>query len=667
MQGEMAVLVLLQLVVQLLLLLPSPTTTAATNPSFTTANNAAAHQPPATFDAVVYGATPAGVMAAVALARANLTVVVVEASNVTGGAMSGGLGTLDVGVYPDAMGGSAFEVFERLATAYNVSLPLHPLPRGQCDPHTAQPPWRWEAHVMENVLTDMLREQGPRITLLHDTRVLAVSHTSAVPTTLTALESTRGPLAASVFLDCSYEGGLLYLLQAVVDVTYGREPAAQYGERVGGVLPEPTPRGEPYGNTHQFAVPVSPYTDPANASKGCLPHVTTCPATSPSLPSPLQPGAGDRKLGAYDWRVLLTSDPANMLPLPAPRSYDAGEFELLRRIIAAYNASGLAVPWYVPSGGLPGAKTDWKIGGPPGFTGEYVGGSWAYPNASWAEQQALVEEHKQFALRLLHFWRTDPAVPRRLQTALDGLGLARDEFNRTGHWMSQLYVREALRLVGEYVMTEADVLVNYTKPDTIAVGSYSVDIPGAVQRAAYGNVTWLEGGMQSPSLCSPAVPPFHIPLRSILPRRSQCGNLLVPVALSASHVAFNAIRMEPQWMVLGQSAGIAAAMALQTATPLHDLPIAALQQRLRTARQVLDLSPQLLPGKEWYAWKAMWQQAEPTRLVALQDQAVLKKSYESSKNLPPPDRRFYPKGAALDLAARPANASDPAYWLVKLL
>ena len=398
----------------------------------------------------------------------------------------------------------------------------------------------------------------------------------------------------------------------------------------------------------------------------------TCAAIGPV-------GAGDAKVGAYDWRMTLTADPANMVPIPEPSRYDPAEFELLRRIIAAYNASGTAVPWGVPRGGLPNGKTDWKVGGPPGFNGECVGCNLLYPNASWEEQQAIVAEHKRFTLALLKFWREDPAVPSALRALLapGQIGLCRDEYNRTAdHWMPQLYVRTALRLRGDFVLTQNDVLVSWRKPDVVALGSYSVDSPGAVQRFAKrdgrgGAVALLEGGIQSPSLCAHTVPPFHIPYRALLPRRAECTNLLVPVALSATQVALNAVRMEPQWMMLGHSSGVAAAWSARQRLAVQDVDVAALQRRLVQLGQILNhtMGPgsnsTLPPGPRWYAWKPMWN-VTGLQLTALQDQAVLKKSFASSKTLPPAERRFYPAGAVLPLAAPPVPSPDPEYLTVTL-
>lgn len=549
------------------------------------------------YDVLVLGATPAGVQAAVAAAREGARVALIEPTLYVGGAMAGGLGKSDVGVHPSANMGQCFEFFTRVAQHYGVPGPLKPLPHGACDPPGDVQPWVFEPHVAEDTFVDMLRGEGHLVDVMLQERIAEVSkNESTGRITAVRAVSTRGDgdtpsatvrdagwLTASQYVDASYEGWLMRLTPGV-SYTWGREGVAEYNESVAGVLPEPTPRGVPYGHSHQFQVDVNPYADAANTT--CLPHVSCAP--------PGAVGSGDAKVGAYDWRMCLTSNASNMLPIPqpAPGEYDPAEFEILRRTIAAYNATNQGVPWSVPHNGVPNQKTDWKVGGPPGFTGEYVGGSWAYPNATWEQQQAIVAEHRRFTTALLHFWRTDPAVPLKLreQLAPGRVGMPRDEFNRTaGHWPSQLYVREATRLRGQYVMSQRDLEVDFTKDDSIGLGSYSIDIPGAVQRVPMDGRTLLEGGMQSPELCSTSLPAYAVPLRSLRPKSNECTNLFVPVALSATHVAFSAVRMEPTWMVLGQSAGVAAAMA--AASPTGGVNVTALQARLTALGQVIEPIP----------------------------------------------------------------------------
>ena len=650
---------------------------------------------PTSFDVLVYGATPGGVQAAVAAARENARVALVEPSVYVGGMLSGGLSQLDIGVWPRASMGQMMEFVRRVGNKYglNSSATLAPLPPYTCDAKTEQgPPWHWEAHVAEEVFVDMLREQQVKVFLA--TRLLHVEKDDRTGLIKSVTTNSSLNLKAASFVDGSYEGWLMRLTPGV-SWTTGREPAEAFNESVGGVLPEPTPRGVPYGATHQFQVAVSPFTDSSNTS--CLPHVHC------DEPPGTAPGQGDAKNGAYDYRTLLTSNRSNMVPLPDPGdSYDPAEFELLRRIIAKYNASGRGgdLGFHVPTDGVPNQKTDVKLGGPPGFTFEYVGGGWRYPSASWDEQQAIIAEHRRFHVCLLHFWRTDPAVPMRYRDLLSPtrIGLARDEFNRSEHWMSSLYIRSGPRLQGQVVLSQKDIVEDWRKPDVIALGSYSIDIPGAVQRIPLHGRTLLEGGLQSPSLCYRDLPPFNIPLRSIRPKSEEVKNLFVPVAISSTHVAYNAIRMEPTWMVVGQAAGVAAAMSAASGDG-STVNITRLQERLIDAGQALTLA---LPGKQWLAWKPAWEVVvkeneqeggqgheeaaagtQPAlvqprgrspsyaiRIRANQTSAVLKKQLLTSRLLPSSEVRSYEHGSGrrdLALAAAPKQAEVEEYWVVEVV
>eukprot|EP00039_Didymoeca_costata_P016780 m.305284 g.305284 ORF g.305284 m.305284 type:complete len:553 (+) comp16447_c0_seq2:95-1753(+) len=525
-------------------------------------------------DVVVYGATPAGVIAAVGAAQANkqLHVLLATPSMHVGGCMSGGLGVTDLGVHPNAtIGASTRDFFKRVAEHYAVPFKDPDFCEGK------SPPYTFEPHVAKNVFLDMLKDYN--VTLLVNTRIVSFNVVSGVIQGAKLLNGSM--LNAKVFVDATYEGSAMKM--AGISYVFGRESVGKYNESVAGVLPEPTPRGRPYGHTHQFEVRVNPYTDATNTT--CLPHITSC--NNGGIP-----GQGDLKIGAYDWRVTLTTNTSNMVPIPEPDNYDPAEFELLRRIIIARKAANLSVAFRWPGGGIPNLKTDWKVGGPPGFTGEYVGGSWEYPNATYERQQEIVAEHKRFILALLHFYRTDPVVPEDIRSSLmdKPLGLPKDEYVDTGHWSPQLYVREALRMVGEYVMTQHDILNDTTHRDSIALGSYTIDIPGAVQREVLNGTAYLEGDMQCPSFCVPDQPVYAIPYRSITPKSTDVTNMLVPVALSASHVAFSAIRMEPQWMSIGQAAGVAAAIVASSEQPLavQQVNVTDLQSRLRSVGQLID-------------------------------------------------------------------------------
>lgn len=380
------------------------------------------------------------------------------------------------------------------------------------------------------------------------------------------------------------------------------------------------------------------------------------------------------------------------MPIPEPIHYDPADYELVRRAMKA----GFRVS--VPGGGgnVPGKKTDWKMFG---TFGEFPNSQWEYPNASWPRQLEIVAEYKQKALGLLKFFRTDPAVDSATRAKVAALGLCRDEYNRSENWMGQLYVRSALRMVSNRVLTERDVVSSTFRgvgPDGIGLGAYTVDIPGPVQTILQpdedGHMEVVnEGALKvgpstHPVFCDRELAPFALPYSIMLPKRGEVDNLVVPVAVSASHVAFNSVRMEPTWMILGQSAGVAAAMAAAKPTDprLWAVPIPALQSRLRQLGQLLAppaLPPApvppsfhcLPPNGSWYAYRPDWNYSVGTDgvHVAIANDvhtcpqgALLKRCLEHSTMLPSADLRCYPPGTTIQLHAAP-RAFSSQYEIVE--
>lgn len=505
---------------------------------------------PITCDVLVYGGTSAGITAAIAAAGEGLEVCLIEPSRHVGGAISGGLCRTDHG-RKGVIGGLSREFFERLGTHYGEPITWYP-----------------EPHVAEDVFLDWLREAGVRV--VYEKRIDTVQKQSGHLQALTTLDGTR--FTADLFIDASYEGDLLP--RAGISYTWGREGQDVYGESLAG-------RRE-YSKYHQFSVPVSPY----DGNGELLPFVYGG--------DPGEPGEGDQKVQAYNFRLCMTKDKDNMVPFPRPEGYEPGRYELLRRYLAA--KPGLTVPELMNPVFTKNGKTDTNNNGP--FSTDYIGGSWDYPEAGYEEREEIWEEHKRYVQGFLFFLANDPSVPPALHAEMNTWGLAKDEFTDNGNWPYQLYIREARRMLGEYVVRQADLQTDRSKPDSIGMGSYNSDSHHVQRIPAEDGAVINEGDMQVPVL------PYEIPYRAILPKREECENLLVPVCVSASHVAYSSMRMEPQYMIMGHAAGIAAAFALEEDVPVQEINVEALRTKLREQRQILSLvdtdpaliAPEKLPG-----------------------------------------------------------------------
>jgi hypothetical protein len=485
-------------------------------------------------DVAVRGATACGVLAAVAAREAGAQVVLVEPGGHVGGMVSGGLSWTDVGD-PSVLGGPARRFYGAVADHYGVPL------WGVRGP---------EPHVAERLLRELLEGSGVDVRL----------HERAVPD-------------AAVHVDASYEGDLLPHFG--VPYAVGRESRDLYGERWAGRQPAYRP------GKHNFPVLVSPFADDGSL----LPFVRPPELDERGWPEE-RLGEGDGGLQAYGFRVCLTDRAENRLPLDPPPGHDPDRFELLYRLLAAAprlrarDLLGL-VPDLLPEG-----KCDVNSIGP--FSLNLLDGSnRGYPDGSEEERSAIRDHHLRYTQGLLHTLATDERVPAHVREGVARWGPCADEFLDTGGWPHQLYVRDGRRLLGEYVLREQDLVDALPQRDVVALGSYNVDLR-EIER------TWrhLPEYERTPAVfnegyLSVAVPPYPIPYRSLTPRRGDAENLLVPLCLSASHVAFGSVRMEPTLMLLGYAAGLAAAQAARRAVAVQDVDVDALQRDLRDAGQVL--------------------------------------------------------------------------------
>jgi hypothetical protein len=503
-----------------------------------------------TFDLVVYGATGGGVMTAVSAARQGLEVALLEPGNHIGGMVSGGLSLTDYGK-KEVIGGYAFEFYSRAGAHYNMRQYGHDVA------------WYHEPHVGEEIYLTMLQEANVKVLLRH--RLREKGGVRMTGTRVAAITAENGiELEARIFADASYEGDLM--AQAGVSWTAGREPSTQYGENLAGVRPTHF--------QHVFKFPV----DGRDASGKPLPEIQATPVG--------QIGAGDRKVQAYNYRVCVSRDPANQVPFPKPSNYRPDRFALLLRLLTTWEKHNGKPPLMQDVfivGRIPNQKADLNNRG--AFSTDYLGMNWDYPNASYSRRKEIIEDHLNYTESLFHFLANDERVPRSVRDGLREWGLCKDEFQDTRHWPHQLYVREARRMIGEYVMTQKDLQQERTKPDAIGMGSYNSD-SHAVQRYLAP-----DGTVQNEGLMEVPVQPYQIPYRLMLPRRTEATNLLVPVAFSASHVAYSTLRMEPQYMIIGQAAGVAAKLALDQSVALQDVDTTKLRQILTEQGAVFEYHP----------------------------------------------------------------------------
>lgn len=501
------------------------------------------------FDVVVYGATPSGIMAATAAAQMGMRVALVEPSHHIGGMVTGGLSHTDIDRQQDLIGGLTLQFFRAVAAHYG-------LPNG----------WSFEPHVAEQIFHQFL--DTAHVQLFLDERIDRVErHGSAIAALATVQHDT---FAAKIFIDSSYEGDLMKL--AGVSYVVGREGRDRYGESLAG-------RMDLLPSVHQFSTSVS--SDGLIAAN--LPPDSAQPRITPQDQLAMT-GQADGRFQSYCYRLILTDDPADRIAITAPPGYRAANYELLRRYIRS--RPDLKLGGVLGINRIPSHKADANSNGPVSL--DFLGGNVGYPDGSWEVRQKIAAAHLHWAQGLLYFLQNDPSVPKPLQDDARRWGLPRDEFVDTGHWPDQLYVREGRRMLGEYVLTQADLQQHRLKPDAIAVAGYNIDIREVqwVSHAVYWfpsveNQVFTEGYLSQP------VDPWQIPLRALLPQEQQAGNLLVPVCLSASTIAYGSFRVEPTYMVTGESAGVAAALAIQTHTSLHRLDIARLQQILRRRGQIL--------------------------------------------------------------------------------
>ncbi len=531
-------------------------------------------------EVVIYGGTSAGVTAAVQAKRMGKSAVIVCPDKHLGGLSSGGLGFTDTGDKA-VIGGLAREFYHRVWLHYDQPDAWTWQQRadygnkGQGTPAmdgAERTMWIFEPHVAEQIFEAFIKEN--QIPVYRDEwldRAKGVAKDGARITAITMLSGKT--FAGKMFIDATYEGDLM--AAAGVEFTVGREAMKTYDEKWNGVQTGVLHHRHHFGALKEK---ISPYLVPGDPKSGVLPHVSPAP--------PGEFGAADDKVQAYCFRMCLTDRPENRIPFPKPPGYDPKRYELLARIYAA--------GWketFEKFDPIPNHKTDTNNHGP--MSTDNIGANYAYPNASYEQRRTIIEEHKNYQQGWLYFICTDPRVPADVQQQMRNWGLPKDEFTDNGGWSHQLYIREARRMVGKFVMTENELLKRRATPEPVGMGSYGMDSHN-IQR-----YITPEGDVQNEGDIGVSTKgPYSIAFGALLPKPGQADNLLVPVCCSSTHIAYGSIRMEPVFMILGQSAATAAALAIEGGTTAQNVTYDQLRARLLADKQILEAKPAAKPAKK---------------------------------------------------------------------
>lgn len=528
------------------------------------------------YDIVVYGGTSGGIVAAIQAARLGKTVVLIEPTKHLGGLTSGGLGATDIG-NKAAIGGLSREFYRRVGTHYRLPAAWK---YGSFEAYTEkrrnsveEELWTFEPHVAEKIYRDWLAEfKIPVLTERLELKQGVIKQGARI----TGLRMESGRLISGrMFIDATYEGDVM--AKAGCRYHVGREANSVYGETLNGVQVA-------HARSHQFIKDVDPYVKPGDPSSGLLPLIQSNP--------PGKDGDGDSHLQAYNFRMCTTDVAENRRPWPKPEGYDPARYELLLRNC---EAGDHRVPWNPIF--MPNRKTDTNNNF--AISTDFIGGNYDYPDGDYSTRDRIFREHVLYQQGLMYTLANHPRVPESVRNQFQKLGLARDEFVDNDNWPHQLYVREARRLISEYVMTQHNCQGRLVCDDPVGMGAYNMDSHNVHRYVTADGKVRNEGDVQV------GVSPYPIAYRSIRPRREECENLLVPVCLAASHIAYGSIRMEPVFMVLGQSASTAASQALDAGQAVQEIDYGKLKARLIEDQQVLEwkgqarasgIDPRSLPG-----------------------------------------------------------------------
>lgn len=517
---------------------------------------------------IIYGGTSAAVIAAVEVVKSGKKAIIVSPDTHLGGLSSGGLGYTDTG-NKATIGGLSREFYHRVWLHYNDSnswkWEKHEEygNKGQGTPAMDgenRTMWIFEPHVAEKVFEDFISEYD--IPVYRDEWLNRESGVVTKDGKVVSFTTLSGKtFKGKMFIDATYEGDLM--ASAGISYTVGREACSEYNEQWNGV------QDGVYHHGHYFKSDISPYVIPNDSNSGLLPYVSS---------EPIQPNCtGDDKIQAYCFRLCMSNHPDNRVPFEKPENYDPKNYELLARVFE----SGWD-EWFNKYDMIPNRKTDTNNHGP--FSTDFIGMNYDYPEASYERRKEIIEEHENYQKGLLYFVSTDERVPEDVRNSMSKWGLAKDEFTDNGNWPHQLYIREARRMIGNYVTTENEVLGKTNVNDPVGMGSYTMDSHNIQRYVTEKGYVQNEGDVG----VHPGKP-YKISYGSITPKKEECTNLLVPVCVSSSHIAFGSIRMEPVFMILGQSAATAACMAIDRKEAVQDIDYSLLKEKLLSKNQILGI------------------------------------------------------------------------------
>lgn len=512
----------------------------------------AQEQTKSTYDIVVYGDSSGAVVAALSAKREGRNVILVNPTKFVGGMTTSGLGATDFLGYRSTFGGIASEFYDAVSATYNEKNVRS-----------------FEPHVGKNVFEKMIKDAGLTVVFNEQLDRKSGKGVTMDGKRITAITTLSGKTyQGKMFIDATYVGDLM--AAAGVTYTVGREPESQYQEDLAGVRRGDTNPRVHYGQKDKdhFVVDVDPYVKKGDPTSGLLPHIVKGEG--------LTNGQGDKKIQAFNYRVCLTTNPQNQIPIEKPEGYRDIDHELLLR---NFEAGDKRMPALIAPLSGTGQKVDWNNMHAVGS--DYVGANYEYPEASYERRIEIEKAHKTYILGFLWTMANSPRVPEKIRTQAASYGLPKDEFTDNGGWPWMIYIREARRVVGDYVMTQHDAMGKRKAEDPVGLASFGMD-SHCVQ-----HIVTEKGTVQNEGVIWRTPPrPYGVSYRSLIPKRGECENLFSPICLSASHVAHGSIRMEPVFMTLSQSSAIAAGLAIDNKSTVQDVPYPELLKRLEAAKQI---------------------------------------------------------------------------------
>lgn len=543
------------------------------------------------YDIVIYGGTSAGIAAAIQSSRMGKSVLLVEPSNRLGGLTTGGLGQTDIG-NKMVIGGISREFYQGIKSYYDNPINWKWQKKeeyrdgGQTRTAAGEDAmWTFEPSAAIKVFESLMNREN--INIEYNQRLNRKSGVKMHDGKISAIEMESGKsYSGKIFIDATYEGDLM--ATAGISYTVGRESNSEYGESLNGVQANKigmtlSRTVSINGYNHNFIDAVDPYIVKGDPTSGLLPFITE---GGPGID-----GQGDKRIQAYCFRMTLTDHPENRIPFKKPDNYNELDYELLFRNYEAapgplekmYTYGDPLVPWI--NSDMPNRKTD--TNNQKGFSTDFIGQNYDYPEAGYKEREMIIERHRTYQQGLMWTLAFHPRIPQKVRDAVSKWGTCKDEYERADGWQQQLYIREARRMKSDYVMTQRNCEGFDTAEDPVGMAAYTMD-SHHVQRFVDANgYVQNEGNVEAHGF-----PPYPVSYRSIIPKKGECSNLLVPVCLSATHIAFGSIRMEPVFMVLGQSAATAAVLAIDKGVDVHTLDYSLLKEQLLKDRQVLSYIPQ---------------------------------------------------------------------------